>query len=530
MKGEPELQNALAGWNALDNGRRMVALLAGAAIIAVVIFMVRSINQPDYALLFGGLEAGPAGDVIATLEQQGVPYDVRGGAIYVDSAQRDNLRLVLAREGLPASGGQGYELLDTLTGFGTTSQMFDAAYWRAKEGELARTIMASRQIRSARVHISAPIGRPFQRDQATTASVSLQASGGVLSAQQINAMQYLVAGAVSGLSPSDVAIIGDDGNLLSGDQGAAAQPGGSELAEVLRLRAQRILAARVGAGNALVEVSVDTVTDSEIISERIINPDSRVAISTDVQESTGKSEDSRGGDVTVASNLPDGDAGADAGSAQNENSETRSLTNYEISETQREIRRDPGAVKRLTVAVLVNELTETAADGTVTTVARDDPELEALTALVAAAVGIDEARGDEITLQSMAFEPVEGAPAAGILDAPPAYNVMQLAQIAALAIVALILGLFVVRPILTPKASVALPPPDVIEGAIAGSSTPISLQGPVSQQPGVAAAAIEDAEPADPVGRLRQKIAEREAETIQILQDWIEDPVTEERT
>ena len=94
------------------------------------------------ALIYGGLDSAQAGEVIAGIERAGVPYEVRGDAIYVASDQRDRLRMDLAAEGLPAAGSTGYELLDGMSGFGTTSQMFDAAYWRAKEGELARTILA----------------------------------------------------------------------------------------------------------------------------------------------------------------------------------------------------------------------------------------------------------------------------------------------------------------------------------------------------------------------------------------------------
>lgn len=95
--------------------------------------------QPSMTLLYSGLEPGAAGEVVQALEQRGVVHEVRGRAIYVESGQRDELRMTLASEGLPQNNSKGYELLDTLSGFGTTAQMFDAAYWRAKEGELART-------------------------------------------------------------------------------------------------------------------------------------------------------------------------------------------------------------------------------------------------------------------------------------------------------------------------------------------------------------------------------------------------------
>ena len=497
-----------------------------------VLFVARGAGQRDMALLFGGLEPVAAGDVITALDQRGVIYEVRGTGIYVDPTQRDSLRMALAGEGLPATGMQGYELLDGLSGFGTTSQMFDAAYWRAREGELARTIMAAPHIRQARVHISSPTSRPFERNQSPTAAVTVSTSSGALSAAQIKALQYLVGSAVHGLSPSDVAVIDDRGGLISeaGETPAAALS--DERAEVLRQRAERLLAARVGPGNAVVEVSLDTVTESEQILERIVDPDSRIAISTDVTESEASSQDSRDGDVTVASNLPDGDAAGGGGSSSNNNSETRALTNYEVSQTERQIVKEPGSVKRLTVAVLVNEVRQIAEDGTVTISPRSAEELADLEELVASAVGFDETRGDVITLKSLPFEAISDA---GTLGEPAGLvtsglNLMQLIQIAVAAIVALILGLFVVRPILTGSgsgggASGALPPPDEFDfpdgmqaPAMAMMDTDSMFGGDMPLLGGG------DSGSSDAVSRLREMIAEREQETVQILQDWMEEP------
>ncbi len=445
-------------WSALSVQRRIVVIFVTVAVFAAVLLLARGAGTRDMSLLFGGLEAAAAGDVITALDQQGVTYEVRGNAIYVPTTERDSLRMALAGQGLPATGRQGYELLDSLSGFSTTAQMFDAAYWRAKEGELARTILANPQIRAARVHISTPSQRPFQREQGQTAAVTVTTDGVGLSAQQIKALQYLVGAAVPGLSPNDVAVIDDAGGLLS--QGDAAQNGasGDEQAENLRQRAERLLAARVGAGNAVVEVSVDQVTETEMITERRVDPDSRIAISTDVTESAGTSTDSRGGDVTVASNLPEGDTGANTGSSSNENSESRTLTNYEVSQTERQLTRAPGAIRRLTVAVLVNDVVETADDGTVTITPRSAEELAALEALVASAVGLNPERGDVLTLRSMPFEPFQalGTAAVSPIAARP-LDMMQLIQIGVLALVALILGLFVVRPILTSASAQSRP-------------------------------------------------------------------------
>lgn len=527
------MQSPSTLWSAIDTRRRVFVILATVAVFAAVLLLARGAGTRDMALLFGGLEARAAGDVITALDQRGIPYEVQGSAIYVPTAQRDNLRMTLASDGLPATGGQGYELLDSLSGFSTTSQMFDAAYWRAKEGELARTILASPHIRSARVHISTPSNRPFQRDQTPTAAVTVTTAGGSLTGPHVKALQYLIGSAVPGLSPNMVAVIDGQGGLLSDADGTAALPGGDERSDTLRLRAERLLAARVGPGNAIVEITVDTVTETESITERRVDPDSRVAISTDVIESAGTSSDGRGGDVTVASNLPDGDAGGGAnGASRSENTESRALTNYEVSETERQLLRAPGAVKRLTVAVLINDVTTVAADGSMTTQPRSDAELQTLQELVATAVGIDAARGDVITLKSMAFEPITPigtevtSPASGL-----PLDTMQLIQIGVLAVVALILGLFVVRPILAsprllpaPAAAQELLDEDDFNPQMAMAISDDSMNDFMGTDTDFA-----QMDDDDPVSRLRRMIASRETETIQILQNWIEDPTPKER-
>ncbi len=501
-------------------------MLATIAVFVAVVMLSRGIGAANMTLLYANLDNAAAGDIVTTLEQRGVPYEVRGNAIFVPADQRDPLRLTLASEGLPANSAQGYELLDTLSGFGTTSQMFDAAYLRAKEGELARTILASPHIRSARVHISTPGNRPFQRSIVPTAAVTVGSVNGTLSPNQADALRYLVASSVSGLSPDDVAVIDGEGGLIASvDEGSPAA--GQSRAEELRARAERILEARVGSGNAIVEVSVDAVTESESIIERRIDPDSRIAISTEVEERSSTSQDSRGGDVTVASNLPDGDGANGDGSSASDNAETRSVTNYEISETSREIVRLPGAVRRLTVAVLVNDSVDANGDP----LPRSEEELASLQQLVASAVGFDEARGDVLTVRSMTFEPLAELGTEGVADTGPFLNMMTLIQTAVLALVALILGLFVVRPILAnaPQQAQLLPPgdPDFAGGSAGddGGFAPMTALPEMGQADFSAAGASAS----DPVSRLRQMIDEREDETIQILQNWIETPNDKER-
>ena len=538
------MQQLLNVWMSLDIRRQITVVSATVAVFLAVLAMSRIATSPSMTLLYAGLENGTAGDVVRALEQRGVTYEVRGGSIFVDNQNRDELRMTLASEGLPDSSSSGYELLDNLSGFGTTSQMFDAAYWRAKEGELARTIVSSAYISMARVHIASTGSNPFQRSVTPTASVSVTANGSGLSAQQAKAIRYLVASAVAGLSADDVAVIDSNGALIGATEDTAPTAGADDKAQVLRQRVERLLEARVGPGNAIVEVSVDTVTETEEFRERRFDPEGRVVISTDTEERTSNSNEAGNGDVTVASNLPGGDvAGGDTASSQD--SETRERVNYEVSETERAITRAAGAVKRITVAVLVNQDVEGTGEAETSPVERSPEEIEALRELVASAVGFDESRGDVITIKSMALQSIApvGTPAkSSLLDAFE-LDIMSAIQMAILAIVALVLGLFVVRPLLSRQPNtMALPaiaphspsqsqPPTLI-GELSGQPAdfpdiPVDeATGEISPLPPMSFANVSNEMAAisvDPVDRLRAMIGERQEDTVEILRSWLEE-------
>lgn len=254
-----------------------------------------------------------------------------------------------------------------------------------------------------------------------------------------------------------------------------------------------------------------------------------MAISSETEERTGSSTEP-GGEVTVASNLPEGDAAGGA-QGQSQTEETLERINYEVSETQRELVRGPGAIRRMTVAVMVDGVTGVAADGSRTWTARPEEELATLTELVAAAVGLDEARGDILTLKSLEFQPLalpEGTEAsAGLLPQFAPLDTLSLVQVGVLALVALVLVLFVIRLILTsgstwaalggPASPLALP-------SVAGT-TEAALDGEVEtgfELPGYPAISRGEAGADDPATRLRRLIEERQAESIEILRGWME--------
>lgn len=522
-------------WSGMDARRRMIIVLATVGMFAAVLLLTQMATKPRMALLYAGLDPAAAGEVVAALEGRGAAVDVRGTAIYVDAAERDALRLALAGEGLPQNGAQGYELLDSLTGFGTTSQMFDTAYWRAKEGELARTILANRSIRAVRVHISNPTSDPFRQGQVGSASVTVTTSGAGLGSSQATAIRYLVASAVAGLSADKVSVIDSERGLIpaSDAMGVTMGGGADSRAEALKESVTRLLEARVGIGKAIVEVAVDTVSEREEITERRFDPESRVPISSDSEETTNRSVNAGGGGVTVASNLPEGESGASSSSSESSETRSREVVNYEVSETQRAVIREPGALRRLSVAVLVDGVYGTSDDGTTEWQPRTDAEMQDLRLLVASAIGFDEARGDQITIRSMEFQTPASTGSAEPLPLIDklGLDVMSLIQIGTLGLVSLILGLFVVRPLLLAKpapagAQLALPgmssrDQDVpavpaFDGEISGPgdfADPLDLP-PFEPLPDFGS---------DPAQRLRRLVDERRDETIEVLSQWMND-------
>lgn len=511
-----------------DTRRRVIIVGATLAMFAVILGLTRLAIQPGMALLYAGLENAAAGEVLQSLEARGIPYEVRGDAIYVPQPLRDETRLMLATAGLPANAHSGYELLDQLSGFGTTSQMFDAAYWRAKEGELARTIVASPYVRHARVHLAQGATSAFRRDTVPQASVTITPVSGQLSPAQARAIRYLVASAVAGMVPENVSVIDGAGGLVYGPEADIAANGGSnDRALDLRRRVERLLDAHVGHGRAVVEVSVETVTDREVITERRIDPDQRVALSSETEETASTSTGPGAQGVTVASNLPDGEAAGNAGTNESRETQTRSRSNFDVSETRREVERLPGAIRRLSVAVLIDGTRTTDDNGASVWAPRRDAELEALRELVASAVGFDEGRGDIITLRSLPFEPVAalGTAAREGFLARADLDVMTLVKWGALLAALLILALFVLRPL----AQAARRSPLAMEQARNSASLPALMtdmrgsggDGPQTYDARLVQRAETDAD--DPVTRLRQLIAERQTDSVEVLRHWMDE-------
>lgn len=521
-----------------DRSPRQKAVLTAAFLAAFLAIMAIGwlANRTDMALLYGGLEPGQAGEVIAGIENSGIAFEIRGDSIWVESAQRDRLRVELASRGLPAAGGAGYELLDGMSGFGTTAQMFDAAYWRAKEGELARTILALPNVKSARVHLAIEQGRGYRRNPDASASVTLTTSGSAITRDQAAALKYLVSSGVPTLLPGNVTVIDTRHGIVQAGEDRA----GTDRAAEMKRNVERILESHVGTGNAIVELNLDIVTETEQLVEQRIDPEQRALISQVTEETSDQSSSTGSGAVTAASNLPDTDE-ARGDSAQSERSEARQQANYEVSTLTREVSRQPGAVRRLSVAVLVNGVVQTNAQGDPEIVPRPDAELQTLQELVASTVGFDEARGDVITVKSLPFaELAQNGTLAqpSLLDRLHLNDLLRIALFGFFALAIILLLLRSARrgtsPAPTPLLDNSEPPgdplPPLFESGMAGSGgtdepfDPQSFANPIPLGMDPLASTEEHlALPsADPVDRLRSMMRERQDESIKILSGWIE--------
>lgn len=489
---------------ALSMVQKLTLAGAVAGVVLAMTFMVQGAVKSPMALLYSGLDPMHTGEVISELEKRGVDYEIRGEAIFIPQSQRDSVRFALAKDGLPQQSVRGYELLDDVNGFSVTSEMYNAAYWRAKEGELTRTILAIPGVSSARVHIGASLRSGFARSgPPQTASVTLLSST-KLSASQAEAIQYMVALAVSGLDPADVAIIDPKRGLLAGpnvdrleEPGIVAENQSSRLEQKIL----RLLEARVGPGNARVSVSVDVNRQRQRVSEVVFDPNSRVIrnrTSNDVSEASGGGASG----VTVASNLPQGGGGQGGGSSTLKNS-TESVV-YDINETRRETETLPGEIERISVAVLLNEQVL----GFDANAEDSAPLMRSLVSdfeqLILSGAGLSAERGDSLTVELMPFQEIEVeelTPAPGLVETLTERYFWSGLQAVLLGIVVIVLGFGVVRPLLSQgrKGELAVGMDTAVDG---GSQTLTT-------------------DTVDPLDYLKSYTRERQDETASLLQEWL---------
>ena len=488
---------------------RQIGLMIGlAASVALGVSVVLWSQKPNYTLLYANLSSKDAGQVIDALQSSGIQFkvDEATGAVMVESSKLQSARMELAKDGLPEGNAMGFEMLQKEQGFGTSQFIETARFQRALEGELARTISELRNVKSARVHLAIPKRSVFLRDRSEpTASVMTDLySGRTLDEEQIAAIVHLVSSSVPHLKPGNITVVDQRGELLSSgasDTGMAQTSTqfsyNRKLEQNYADRVRQLLEPIVGAGSVRASINADldfTVTER---TQETFNPDLPALRSEQVSEDSSQNSAGASGIPGALSNqppeaaelqAPDAAAGVDGEAASMQrNSSKRSVRNYELDKTVSHTKLATGTIRRLSIAVVIDNKQELDENDELVNKPWTPEELERFTTLVKEAVGFNGARGDTVNIINSSFMPLpeaEAVPEPSMMEQPWVWNVGKQA-VGAIGVLILIFG--VLKPILrslAEKGSHANAMVPAVAGAQggAGSEDQLSLSGAGSQQ------------------------------------------------
>ncbi|MEE2945440.1 MAG: flagellar basal-body MS-ring/collar protein FliF [Pseudomonadota bacterium] len=479
--------------NLMQLGQRRLMILGAVAVGMMFALMMglSAVTTPNYATLYKNLSPATATSVEATLANAG--FDARmsedGQSVMVPANHLARARMVLAETGIPIEGDPGWELFDEQSGLAMNTFMQRVNRLRAMEGEIARSIQTLEGVQSARVHLVLPEREAFSRERPNPrASVIVRpVPGRTINRKQASAIRNLVASSVAELDLGRVTVLSASGEVIlaesaEGDGGSSLASSQSAIEERLAQEVRNMLTARVGAGNARVRVNVELTNSREVVVEQSFNPDQQVVRSTksDNEERSGTEG---GGGVGVENNIPaalQDTAGGPGRSSQTRNGET---VEYEIGNTRREVIREAGEVKRISVAVLVNGIYNVE-DSDVVYQERDTAEIERLTELVKTAVGFDAARGDDVSVDSLRFMDYSmevGDPISMSITDQITQNIVSILRgLLGLVVVALvmILGVRPALKTLLEKPQPALAPSDQAAVLTGPDGEPLPLQTP----------------------------------------------------
>ena len=452
---------------ALRNLGPMRLAVMGAVLMGMIgffIFLATRLGTPSMVLLYGDLDTGDSAQIVNQLEAQNIPFELKqnGTQILVPGDKALRLRLSMASQGLPSGGSIGYEIFDDQETIGTTNFVQNVNLVRALEGELARTIQTLASVRSARVHLVLPKRELFSRERMKpSASIPLRrGSAGRLGKEQVAAIQHLAAAAVPGLTPDRVSIIDSKGKLLArGFEDDAATTMAAK-AEERRLAfenrmsrtIEELLENTVGAGKVRAEVKADMDFDRISTTDEKFDPEGQVVRSTQSIEETNQSRDAEGAQpVTVGTNLPDPSAaGGETASSTAAQSRAEETVNFEVSKKIINHVRESGIIKRLSVAVLIDGVRGIDDNGDPTYQARSEAEMELLATLVRGAIGFNADRGDTVEVINMEYaEAVVEEVELELFFGLDKNDLLRMAEVLVLSIVAILVILLVVRPLVS---------------------------------------------------------------------------------
>ncbi len=531
-------------------GLKQVALLAGVAVaVAAAIWLVLWSQGPNYTVLYGQLSERESGQVMDALTASGIQFKLNpAGAIMVPETELQDARIKLAGQGLPQSDAMGMEMLQKDSSFGTSSLMDRLRYQSMMETELARTISKVQGVESARVHLAIPSPSVFLRDShRATASVLLQLyPGRQLDPGQVAAIVHLVASSVPDLAATDVTLVDQAGTLLnSPDQNPQAAETNRQFAYTHKLdesyqqRIVRLLEPIVGPGRVQATVTADVdFTETEETRENY-DPQKTAVRSEQDSSDTRRDGDGTQGIPGALSNQPPGTSGAppapaapatgkapaagangvaaSAAAAPPISSSTKSIRNYEIDRTLSYTKQPQGVIKRLNVGVVLDDWQKVGPKGRITTSPMTPQDIKRFTLLVTDAIGLQSARGDQISVINQRF--TTDAPLPPIEQAPLWQRpwVLQLAKQIVGAALVLVLGFLILRPLMK---SLTKPPLRLAAAGAAGelAGDKLSLS---SQQDGQAIKLAPSFE--QQIAAARSLVVQDPKKAAQVVKEWVAD-------
>ncbi|MBD3182259.1 flagellar M-ring protein FliF [Candidatus Poribacteria bacterium] len=517
-------------WGNLSVKRKLIIGLAAAAVVAGLISVALWSSRPDYAVLFSGLSPEDTQVIQDELYAARVPHreSPDGSSIMVPASEVHRMRMRLANKGLPEIGAVGFESFDK-TDFGMTDFVQKLKYQRALQIELSRTISRLREVTAARVHIALPRESVFtEREQPCKASVVLNLRPGArLEKSQVNGIVHLVASAVQGLQKDKVTVLDTSGRMLSSPDNSSYVDSSQleyqkEMESSLEKQVQNMLDLVLGYNKAAVQVAAEIDFTSGETTSETYEPESVIRSETSTKYT------SKGANPSVSIGVPSVTANVNPNPQTTgitpEYDKTDTSTEYEIGRTILKTIQRPGTIKKLSVAVVVDNKT---VDGN--SVPRTQQELQDIESLVRNAVGVDNARGDpQIEIRNIPFDTSlqkEMEEAEKLLKREKLRDTIVKA---AIAVIAGVLLLIVLRSLLKNRGSEDIPA--ITEGE---TETPELDQGEeviesvgTEQLPELSAqASSEIAEASGPLERDKRRIIAMvdsdPDKVIQIIREWV---------
>jgi len=527
----------------------LVLLIGVAAAVAAGVGVVLWSKEPTYSMLYSNLGDQDAAQITQALDTNGVPYRLEGsnGAIMVPADRVHDARLKLAGQGLPQGDG-GFAVMAKDPGFGVSQFMEGARYQHALETELAKTISNLQPVAAARVHLALPRQSAFVRDRRPpSASVFLQLKPGRrLESEQTTAIVNLVASSIPELEATQVTVVDQQGRLLSSpDSHDEFSMRGKQLEMARNMeerytqRIEELLSPLVGPGRVRAQVVADVELSSSEEAREQYRPESSIVRSEQTAEETSRNGAGPQGIPGALTNQPPtpgvalppgvsaqppaqavaGTPGAPGAAATPpaptppDNTSKQSTRNYEIDRTVAYTKQPAGRLKRITVAVLVDNLRTPGEEGKITETALTAEQITNMTRLVKDAVGYDEARGDSVNIVNASFKG-EAVPEEIQPETIPIWErplVRDIAKLLGALIVLLVLVLAVLKPLvrglLAPPRS-TYEPPQLTDGG-----TPASAGG------GSMAAPALDYD--SQIAQARSLVAQDPARVAQVVKTWV---------